>query len=90
MTGIKDWLTERLLAEEEDRKLHPDDWRYIHECLQCHRRTEHGQHKSEIIKARQYYKLQDGELVVIRSYCEKCSPDSDEEDEAPDVARPAA
>ena len=78
-----DWLTKRLLAEEEDRKLHPDDWRFIHECPSCHRQVSRGIHKSEIEKSRAYYNLKPGELVVIRiGVCDKCHPDKDDEEEA--------
>ena len=71
-----DELTERILAAEEDRKAHPEDWKVIIECRGCGATREVPVNKEEVQK----YRDEHGTNVMTTSACLKCEPEEAEED----------
>jgi len=64
---MEDALTRKLLAEEEDRRLHPEDYRLPLRCPVCGRSAWHQFPKAEVLA---YRKRHGGN--PLEAFCQKC------------------
>jgi hypothetical protein len=75
-----DKFTEKIFADMEDRKAHPEDWEYTTVCGECGRREVTPIPKAEVLKFRERGGLEAGTPVVLPVICGRCAgPDQDEE-----------
>jgi len=62
-----DELTAKILADMEDQKAHPEDWRIIMECRDCGKTWEYPINKDEVVKYRKKYGTD-----ILLTHCEYC------------------